>query len=378
MISSKKLKVAVVCDWLTVYSGAEKVLGQVVQMFPDCDLFSLIDFYEGDRSFLLGKQAKTSFIQRLPFARNKYRSYLPLMPIAIEQFDLSEYDLIISSSHAVAKGVITGPDQLHVCYIHSPIRYAWDLQAQYLCEAGLEKGIKGMMARIILHYIRSFDVRSSNGVDFFFSNSKFVARRVSKFYRRDSKVIYPPVDVEKFKMVTEKKEYYVTASRIVPYKRMDLLVEAFKDMPDKELFVIGGGPGFEALAISSRGFNNIKVLGYLCFDELRVYLERAKAFIFAAEEDFGIAPVEALACGTPVIAYGKGGALETVIENETGIFFHSQSVEAIRESVHRFERISGDIRPERCRAQAERFSPEIFREKFSSAIIEHLRSENCQ
>lgn len=372
MSGFENVKVAVICDWLTVYSGAERVLGEIVRLFPESDLFSLVDFYDGDRSFLLGKKSRTSFIQNLPFAKKKYRSYLPFMPLAIEQFDLSEYDLVVSSSHAVAKGVITGPDQLHICYIHSPIRYAWDLQFQYLRESGMSNGFKGMLARIVLHYIRSFDVRSSNGVDLFVSNSHFVARRVRKFYRRESEVLYPPVDVEKFKVEIEKDEYYVTASRIVPYKRMDLIVEAFKDMPEKRLFVIGDGPGFEELTASAQGFNNIKILGYLSFDELRSYLEKAKAFIFAAEEDFGIAPVEALACGTPVIAYGKGGALETVIENETGIFFHSQTAEAIRSSVRRFESIPWGTKPALCRAQAERFAPDIFRQRFASIVREHL------
>lgn len=372
MSDFEDIKVAVVCDWLTVYSGAEKVLSEIIGLFPESDLFSLVDFYDGDRSFLLGKRSQTSFIQNLPFAKKKYRSYLPFMPIAIEQFDLSEYDLIISSSHAVAKGVITGPDQIHICYIHSPIRYAWDLQGQYLRESGLESGFKGVLARIVLHYIRSFDVRSSNSVDFFISNSKFVSRRVSKFYRRKSDVIYPPVDVENFNLAIEKDEYYVTASRIVPYKRMDLIVDAFKSMPDKRLYVIGDGPGFRELVASAQGFDNIKILGYLSFDGLRSYLEKAKAFIFAAEEDFGIAPVEALACGTPVIAYGKGGARETVIENETGVFFYSQTAEAITESVRRFESLGGSIKPERCRAQAERFSPDIFRHRFRALVNKYV------
>lgn len=368
------LKVCVVCDWITVFSGAEKVLQEIIYLFPKADLFALVDFYEGDRGFLAGKRAETSFLQKMPGAKKRYRNYLPLMPLAIEQFDLAHYDLVISSSHAVAKGVITGPDQLHVSYIHSPIRYAWDLQNQYLRESGLNKGFKGFLAKVVLHYMRSFDVRSSNGVDYFIANSKFIARRIKKFYRRQSEVIYPPVDVSDFKVVEDKDEYYVTASRIVPYKRMDLIVDAFKELPDKQLIVIGGGPGYEDLFASAEGFDNIKVLGYLPFVELRSYLERARAFIFAAEEDFGIAPVEAQACGTPVIAYGKGGVLETVIEYETGMFFHSQSAEAIRESVLRFESDSGGIRPEKCRAQAERFSPEIFRQQFRSTIIEQLRT----
>lgn len=199
---------------------------------------------------------------------------------------------------------------VHISYVHSPIRYAWDLQHQYLKESGLIKGVKGKIAKAILHYMRMWDVRTANGVDFFIANSEFIAKRIKKCYRREAAVIYPPVDVEAFKMREEKEDFYLTASRMVPYKKMDLIVEAFSRMPDKKLVVIGDGPDFGK--IKSKATNNITLLGYQPFGVLKDYMQKAKAFVFAAEEDFGITPVEAQACGTPVIAFGKGGALETV------------------------------------------------------------------
>ena len=305
------MKVAIVCDWLVTYAGAEKVLEQILNIFPEADIFALVDFLDEDnRSFIKNKKVVTSFIQKLPKAKIKYRNYLPLMPLAIEQLDVTTYDLVISSSHCVAKGVITGPNQIHISYVHSPIRYAWDLQHQYLKESGLIKGVKGKIAKAILHYMRMWDVRTANGVDFFIANSEFIAKRIKKCYRREAAVIYPPVDVEAFKMREEKEDFYLTASRMVPYKKMDLIVEAFSRMPDKKLVVIGDGPDFGK--IKSKATNNITLLGYQPFGVLKDYMQKAKAFVFAAEEDFGITPVEAQACGTPVIAFGKGGALETV------------------------------------------------------------------
>ncbi len=358
-------RIAVVHDWLTVYAGGEKVLEQIFEIWPEADLFSVIDFLPDDlRHFVKGKRATTTFLQRLPKAATKYRSYLPLMPIAIEQLDLSAYDLVVSSSHAVAKGVITGPDQLHVSYVHSPIRYAWDLQHQYLAEAGLVKGLKGAIARAILHYIRMWDLRTSNGVDAFVANSGFIARRIYKAYRRDAVVIHPPVDVARFAMRVEKESFYFTASRMVPYKKIPLIVEAFAGMPDKQLIVVGEGPEFEkAKAVAT---SNVSLLGYQSTEVLIDHMQRARAFVFAAEEDFGITPVEAQACGTPVIAYGKGGALETVRAEgdaavRTGLFFHEQTAEAIQDAVARFESADNAIRSEACRANAGRFSPEHFR-----------------
>jgi len=366
-------RIAIVHDWLVTYAGAERVLEQILRCYPEADLFSLVDFLpDQGRGFILDKPVTTSFVQRLPFARKKYRTYLPLMPLAVEQFDVSGYDLVISSSHAVAKGILTGPEQLHLSYVHSPIRYAWDLQHQYLRESGLDRGLKGWAAKAILHYIRLWDTRTANEVDGFLSNSRFIARRIHKTYRRDSTVVYPPVDVADFPLCREKDDFYVTASRMVPYKKVDLIVEAFSTMPDKRLVVIGDGPDF-AKARAKAG-PNVELLGFASNDVLRDHLQRARAFVFAAEEDFGIAPLEAQACGTPVIAYGRGGALETVRglgvvqERPTGVFFAEQSVAAVVEAVLHFERDGAAIAPEVCRDNALRFAPERFREEFTAFV----------
>ena len=370
------MKVAIVHDWLVTYAGAERVLEQLLSLYPNADLFSLLDFVPPDeRAFLGGRRVTTSFIQRLPWARRKYRNYLPLMPLAIEQFDLSAYDLVISSSYAVAKGVITGPNQLHICLCHSPVRYAWDLQHQYLREVGLTRGVRSLVARYILHRLRIWDVRTANGVDGFVAISRFVAHRIWKVYRRKSVVIYPPVDIDSFTPGGSREEYYVTASRMVPYKRIDLIVAAFATMPQRRLVVIGDGP--EARRIRSRSAANIEFLGEQPFEILRDRLRRAKAFVFAAEEDFGIAPLEAQACGTPVIAYGKGGALETIRglgdAAPTGVFFGEQSVSSLVSAVECFEREGGRIDPEACRENAERFGPERFRDEFQTYMSRRWR-----
>ena len=371
------MKIAIIHDWLTVYAGAERVLEQMLVCYPEADLFSLVDFLpDGKRGFIRNKPVKTSFIQNLPFAQTKYRQYLPLMPLAIEQFDLSGYDLVISSSHAVAKGVLTGPDQLHLCMCYSPIRYAWDLQHQYLKESSLEQGLKGWLAKWILHKIRIWDVRTANGVDGFIAISKFIERRIWKVYRRESIVIYPPVDVSAFTLSQEKEDFYLTASRMVPYKKIDLIVESFSAMPDRKLVVIGDGPDFEK--IKSKAGANVVLMGYQNYEVLKSHMQRAKAFIFAAEEDFGIAPLEAQACGTPVIAFGKGGALETIIgqneENQTGVLFTAQSIESICAAVNEFELTMGDISSVACRENAMRFAPERFRKEFLE-IVKKLQSE---
>lgn len=358
------MKVAIVHDWLVVYAGAERCLEQILNIYPEADLFALVDFLDEDkRDFIKHKKVTTSFIQHLPKAKTKYRSYLPLMPLAIEQLDLSKYDLIISSSHCVAKGIITGPDQVHISYVYSPIRYAWDLQHQYLKESGLNKGIKGFIAKIILHYMRLWDIRTSNNVDHFIAISKFIKKRIWKCYRREADVIYPPVDVEAFEYCDQKEDFYLTASRMVPYKKMDLIAEAFTAMPDKKLIIIGEGPDFEK--IKAKAGKNVILMGYQSFDVLKDHMQRAKAFVFAAEEDFGIAPLEAQACGTPVIAFGKGGALETVRglgikDKPTGIFFDKQIKDSLIDAVNKFEQQSNLIKYEDCRENALNFSVEKF------------------
>lgn len=361
------MRVAIIHDWLTVYAGAEKVLSQMLLLYPQAEVFTLVDFLpEADRGFLASHKVHTSFIQRLPKARSSYRSYLPLMPLAIEQFDLGAFDLVLSSSHAVAKGVLTGPDQVHVCYCHSPIRYAWDLQAQYLRESGLQRGIKSGLARLILSYIRMWDVRTANGVDHFIANSSFIARRIRKVYARDSVVVPPPVDVPEVPSLSPRKDYYVTASRLVPYKRIDLIIKAFNAMPDKELVVIGSGPMLAEM--KQLAGKNVRVLGYQPQDVLEHHLAQARAFVFAAEEDFGIAPVEAQAYGTPVIAYGKGGILDSVVDGQTGVFYPAQTVDAITAAIHAFEQRTAPWDNAYIARHALDFRPDAFRARLAAQI----------
>lgn len=365
------MKIAIICDWLVVLGGAEKVLGELIKCYPNADLFAVVDFVAPEnRGFLQNKPVTTTFIQKLPFAKKWYRHYLPFMPLAIEQLDLSNYDLIISSSHAVAKGVITGPDQVHISYVHSPMRYAWDLQHQYLRESGLDKKPQGLLARYFLHKLRLWDLRAANGVDHFIANSQFIAQRIMKTYRRPAEVIYPPIDLSRFNPAGPKEDFYLTASRLVPYKRIDLIVESFRAMPDKRLIVIGDGP--EMAKIQSKAGPNIQIQGYQADEVLISHMQRAKAFVFAAEEDFGLIPVEAQACGTPVIAYGKGGALETVRGMDkpqpTGLFFKKQTVEDICSAVKLFEANQPLFTKENCVANANRFAPQQFREQFMGYV----------
>jgi glycosyltransferase involved in cell wall biosynthesis len=358
------VKVAIIHDWMTIPGGGERCVAAFMDMFPGADLFCVVDFLPADaRGFLAGRSVFTSFIQRMPGARTRYRSYLALMPLAVEQFDLSSYDLIISSSSSVAKGVITGPDQIHISYTHSPIRYAWDLQHSYLKSAGLTRGIKSTIARSVLHYMRIWDIRTSFSVDHFVANSEFIARRIWKNYRREATIIYPPVDIDRFRVGGDRESFYLTASRMVPYKKMPMIAEAFAAMPDRQLVIIGDGPDMDAVRAASGP--NIRVLGRQSDEVVADYMRRAKAFVFAAEEDFGIVPLEAQACGTPVIAFGKGATLETIRGHDgpgqTGLFFQEQSKEALIEAVGRLDLRLPFIDPNNCRANAERFSAHRFR-----------------
>jgi len=366
-IDLASLRVAIVHEWFVDYSGSERLVEQMLNLFPRADLYAQVDYLSDDlRWFIKDKKVKTSFIQKLPWARTKYRFYLPLMPLAVEQFDMTDYDLVLSNNHAVSKGVITGPEQLHVCMCCSPIRYAWDLTHQYLHESDLDRGLKGWLARYILHRIRMWDHRTANGVDEFIAISDYISKRIKKVYGRESTVIYPPVNVSGLDLTPDKEDFYLTVSRMVPYKKLDMIVEAFSMMPDKNLIVIGDGPMNDK--IKARAGSNVTLMGYQSFDNMRDYMRRARAFIFAAREDFGIVPLEAQACGTPVIAYGKGGNLETVVENRTGIFFDEQSKGAVVEAVTRFEGIAGDFDPREIRKHAERFSIERFRSEFRAFI----------
>jgi glycosyltransferase involved in cell wall biosynthesis len=359
--------VAIVHEWLVNYAGSERVVEQLIALFPQADVFSLIDFLPGSqRQFLAGKNVATSFLQRLPFARKKYQAYLPLMPLAVEQFDLSPYDLVISSSHCVAKGVLTGPDQLHISYVHTPMRYAWDAQHEYLAGAGLDRGVKGWLARWMLHKLRLWDARTACGVDSFVANSHFIARRIEKTYRRTSRVIHPPVDTGAFRLCDDREDFYVTAARLVPYKRVDVLVEAFARMPERQLVVIGEGPQLKRLR--ARAPANVRLLGHQPFETLRSYLERAAAFVYAAREDFGIVLAEAQAAGCPVIALGRGGAADIVrpleTERPTGVLFDEQTPAAVMEAVTEFQHNPHRIAPADCRANSLRFGVDRFRREF--------------
>ena len=361
------MKKALIADWYYVNGGAEKVIHSFNNIWDDFDHYALIDFLpEKDRGYVFNggnDKVNTSFIQNLPTAGSNHRKFLELFPKAIEQFDLTDYDLVISSSSSIAKGVLTSANQVHISYIHSPMRYAWDLYFQYLKESNLN-GIKGWYAKKVLHQIRMWDVINTNRVDHIVANSNYIAKRIAKVYRRESTVIYPPVDIANFSLELNKEDYYITASRMVPYKKMDLIVEAFSKMPDKRLLVIGEGP--EMSKIRNIATNNIELLGHVSYLELIHYIQKAKAFVFAAEEDFGIVPVEAQACGTPVLAYGKGGVLETVSDGVSGIFFENQTVTSIIEGVKKMESIDFDL--ELVRSNAEQFGKDRFEREFKEYV----------
>jgi glycosyltransferase involved in cell wall biosynthesis len=364
-------RVALVHDWLTTYVGGERVLEQMISVFPEASIFSSIDVVpDHERAFLGGREPITSFAQNWPFMRKHYRTFLPLLMFAIEQLDVSQSELVLSSSASIGKGILTGPDQLHIAYVHSPMRYAWDMQHQYLRDAGIATGLRGLLARWILHRARIWDLRTANGVDHFIANSKFIARRIKKVYRRDATVIYPPVDIEQFAFREQKDDFYLIVSRMVPYKKIPKIVEAFRELPDDRLVVIGDGT--EMARVKDLAGKNVEIIGYQGSAVVRNYMQRAKAFVFAAEEDFGISLVEAQACGTPVIAFGRGGALESIrgIDHErpTGLFFHEQSAHSIAEAVREFDRCSDRFSPLDCRANASRFSIDTFKNAYRTFV----------
>lgn len=365
------MKVAIVHDWLTTWAGAEKALAELLACYPEAELFTVVNFLDDQHiPSLEDRTIHTSFIQRLPGARRHYRRYMPLMPLAVEQFDLKGFELVISSSHAVAKGVITDPEAYHVCYCYSPMRYAWDMQHQYLRQSGHARGLMSAIMRWQLHRLRQWDYLSAQRVDHFIAISRYIERRIGKCYRRDSDVIYPPVSIEKFRHDRPRDDFYLAASRMVPYKRIDLVIEAFNRMPEKRLIVIGDGPDYKRLAALAG--DNVTLLGYQPDEVLVDHLERTRAFVFMAEEDFGILPVEAQAAGAPVIGYGVGGTAETVIHGETGLLTSEQSIEALQESVATFEHVrlsSAEVfSAARCREQASRFARNRFQAEFSASV----------
>lgn len=360
------MKIALVHDWFYTNGGAEKVVHSIGNIYNNLDYFSLIDFLnKNDRGFIVNdKKVNVSFIQKLPTAKKNHRKFLQFFPKAIESFNLNKYDVIISSSSSVAKGVLTNQNQLHICYCHSPMRYAWNLYHEYLEDKNLNKGIKGWYAKWVLSKLRTWDIISTQRVDFFIANSNYIAKRIKKIYNRESIVIYPPVDTKKFSLYIEKEDYYVTASRLVSYKKIDVIVNAFNMMPNKKLIVIGNGPELNKLKGLAK--KNVEILGYVEEEKMILLLQKAKAMVFAADEDFGILPVESQSCGTPVIALNKGGLKETVIENKTGVFFSNQKQEDIIDAIKRFESMVFDYKG--IRENAERFSKERFEIEFENFV----------
>ncbi|WP_404471174.1 glycosyltransferase [Vreelandella venusta] len=372
------MKVAIVHDWLTTWAGAEKALAELLACYPQAEIFTTVNFLpKGEIPCLVGRTIHTSFIQKLPGAKKHYRRYLPLMPLAIEQFDLKGFDLILSSSHAVAKGVISDPGALHICYCYSPMRYAWDMQHQYLRQSGNAQGLVSWLMRWQLHRLRQWDYISAQRVDHFIAISHYIERRIETFYRREAAVIYPPVAVEKFRHDRPREAFYLTASRMVPYKRIDLIVEAFTQTPERQLVVIGDGPDFKQL--KEKAGPNITLLGFQPDRVLIDYLERAQAFIFMAEEDFGILPVEAQAAGAPVIGYGVGGLKETIVNGVTGLHVAEQSTSALLTSLAHFEtRRQEDptaYAPEACAQQAKHFDRSVFSNEITTFIAQKRQEQ---
>ena len=365
------MRIALIHDWLDTWAGGEQCLAHILALYPNAELFALVDFLPADlRTRIGGRCARTTFLQQLPGARRRFRHYLPLFPRAIESLDVSGFDLVISSSHAIAKGVRTHKNQLHICYCYSPIRYAWDLRDQYLRQVGLEHGARSWLVRRVLNRIQRWDRATSGRVDHFVAISRHIAARIEQCYGRSSSIIYPPVDLPTAPPAEHERRSYVTVSRLVPYKRIDLIAAAFRELPDRELVVIGDGP--ERSRIEAAAGPNVRLLGQVTDSERDAWLAQARAFVFAADEDFGIAPLEAQAWGTPVIAYGRGGATETIRGQEeatpTGVFFDVQTPEAIAASVRRFEASADPISAGACRANAERFAASRFRAEFAAFV----------
>lgn len=359
-------RIAIVHEWLTTLGGSELVLKEMLAVYPEADLFALVDVMAPrDRAALAltGRKVRTTWMQHIPGIARRYRQFLPLMPMAVRAHDLREYDLVISNTHAVSHRVKASPGAKHLVHCCSPMRYAWDLREQYLEESGLHRGVTGMVARAMLEWIRRGDYTAAQLPQAYAGISQYIGERISRCYGREAAVIYPPVDVEYFTPGDARGVFYLAASRMVPYKKLPMIAEAFtRYLPDHELVIIGDGP--EMGRVRGAAGPNVRILGAQPRDVLRDYLRRARAFVFAADEDFGILPVEAQACGTPVIAYGVGGARETVREGETGVFFGSQTPEAVTGAVREFEAISGRLTAAACRANAERFSVERFRREF--------------
>lgn len=367
------LKYALVHEWLTpkATGGSELVVREILQQI-DADLYAAIDFESTNPdSYLYNRAIGTTFLQRFPFARNGVQKYLPFLPLAIEQLDLRGYDVILSSSHTVAKAVITSPQQLHICYCHAPMRFAWDLTFEYLDGTKMGRGIPGIFTRYLLHRLRQWDVLSANRVDYFIANSKHTAARIWRCYRREAEVIYPPVEIDRFSVSEKKEDFYLTVSRLVSYKKVSLIIKAFNQL-GRPLVAIGTGP--ELNQLRKIAGKNVQVLGPQSNAVVEKYMAQAKAFIYAACEDFGIALVEAQACGTPVIAYGAGGALETVRDirehpdTGTGLLFAAQTERSLVEAIETFEKYEPRFKREILRSHAESFGPKIFQQRYLAFV----------
>ncbi len=370
---------ALVHEWLTPYAkgGSELVVQAMLQEFS-ADLYALIDF-ESDNpdSYLYGRTVGTTFLQHFPLAKRGVQKYLPLLPLAIEQLNLNHYDAILSSSHAVAKGVLSAPHQCHICYCHTPMRYAWDLTFDYLDNSRAGKGLPGIITRYMLHRLRQWDVISANRVDHFIANSHHTARRIWRCYRRTADVIYPPVNLDRFTYQPHKADFFLTVCRLVSYKQVKIIVQAFNQLK-LPLVVIGDGPDFPALQAIAK--DNVKLLGAQNDEVVEQYMANAQGFVYAACEDFGIAPVEAQACGTPVIALGRGGTSETVVDylqtanQATGLLFHQQTATDLVQAIETFCTIKHLIEPESCQQQAHRFSSRMFATSLTTLVDQYCQA----
>lgn len=364
------MKVAIIHYWLVQMRGGEHVLEELCAMFPQADIFTHVYNPSKISKNITKHRVITTFISGLPYSKRYYKFYLPFMYFALEQIDLSGYDLVISCESGPAKGVIPPPNSYHVCYCHTPMRYLWDKYHLYLRFNGF---ITRFVMRPVFHFLRIQDSLSANRVDCFIANSSYVAARIKRFYRRDSQVIFPPIDTEKFNasQPSEAGDFYLYAGELVSYKRPDLVVEAF-NRSGKKLVIVGDGPLKKSL--QSRAGTNIQFLGYVGVDRLKELFRTCKALVFPGEEDFGLVPLEVMQSGRPVIALGKGGALDTLIDGQTGVLYQEESSEALQQAVERFESM-GDVNWwKQCREQASKFSQAKFRHAIKKLIKERVVS----
>lgn len=363
------MKTAIVHYWWLSNRGGEAVCCALSELYPDADIFFHVHNEQLVRKALpenFQGELKTTFISRLPGAKKHYQKYLPFMPLALEQLDLTAYDLVISSESGPAKGVITRPDAVHICYCHSPMRYVWDMYHEYRATAGR---IVKTLFPLIAHYLRVWDRLSADRVDHFISNSSFIGSRIKKFYRRDSEVIYPPVNTGEFSYEQERGNFYLCLGQLVPYKKADMAVDAFNQL-GLPLVVVGEGELYETL--KKRAGTNVTLMGRQPFPVIKDLLERCRGLIFPGVEDFGIVPVEAMAAGAPVIAYAKGGALETVIHGRTGIHFHEQTVDGLIAAVQQLESGEFIFSPAQLHEHAAGFDKAVFKQNIKAFVDKAL------